>query len=91
MDHWRTPLNISQFTVSRGKVHILADRCKGCGYCVEYCPKGVLELSDDFNVKGYHPPGIRTPDECVDCKLCEMLCPEFAIWVVSQGEVALEG
>ncbi len=90
MEFWRTPLNVADVSVPRGKVNVIDDRCKGCGYCVEYCPKGILELSDRFNVKGYHPPTVTDPEQCVDCKLCEMLCPEFAVWVVSQGEVAIE-
>ncbi|MFQ5444364.1 MAG: ferredoxin family protein, partial [Nitrospinales bacterium] len=37
-------------------IHILEDQCKGCGFCVGYCPKDVLKLSDGYNIKGYHPP-----------------------------------
>jgi 2-oxoglutarate ferredoxin oxidoreductase subunit delta len=51
---------------------------------VEYCPRDVLELSEEFNVKGYHPPYAKNPDECVFCGLCEMLCPDFAIWVTEK-------
>jgi 2-oxoglutarate ferredoxin oxidoreductase subunit delta len=39
-------------------------------------------MSEEFNVKGYHPPYEKNPDDCVECHLCEMLCPEFAIFVV---------
>ncbi|RKY84358.1 4Fe-4S ferredoxin, partial [candidate division KSB1 bacterium] len=40
----------------------------------------VLEMSEEFNVKGYHPPFTKNPDNCVNCGLCEMICPEFAIF-----------
>jgi 2-oxoglutarate ferredoxin oxidoreductase subunit delta len=50
----------------------------------------VLELSDEFNKKGYHPPFVKNPDACVNCQLCEMLCPEFAIWCVLKEEVSIE-
>ena len=64
-------------------LEIDAEKCKGCGFCVEFCPKSVLEMSDDFNAKGYHPPKIVDIDACTYCDMCEMVCPEFAIWEVS--------
>ena len=65
----------------KGKIHIEKDRCKGCGFCVEYCPKDVLELSEEFNIKGYHPPYVKKLEDCVACGLCEKICPDFAIFV----------
>jgi 2-oxoglutarate ferredoxin oxidoreductase subunit delta len=70
----------------KGDIHIVKDRCKGCGFCVEYCPKDVLELSDEFNVKGYHPPVVVKEDECLYCQLCETICPEFALFVTLKKE-----
>ncbi len=70
----------------KGKIHIEKDRCKGCAFCVEYCPKDVLELSEEFNVKGYHPPFVKDEDACVYCQLCEAICPEFAIFVTIKEE-----
>jgi 2-oxoglutarate ferredoxin oxidoreductase subunit delta len=66
--------------IVRGEVHVLMERCKGCGFCIEYCPNEVLERSDEFNIKGYHYPVIKAPEKCINCGLCEMLCPDFAIW-----------
>ena len=65
----------------KGEIHINRDRCKGCAFCVEYCPHDVLEMSEDFNVKGYHPPYIKDEDKCMYCQLCETICPEFALFV----------
>ena len=65
----------------RGFIHIVIDRCKGCGFCVEYCPNDVLELSDSFNANGYHPPFIKNEDDCIYCQLCETICPDFALFV----------
>lgn len=70
---------------SLGQVHIIKDRCKGCGFCVEFCPKKVLELSDEFNARGYHTPRVKS-QTCINCHLCELLCPEFAIWSTGEGE-----
>ncbi len=81
MPVWRKPFDADTIAIPRGDIHILPDRCKGCGFCVEYCPRSVLSLSAGYNAKGYHPPEVVKPEGCVDCRLCEMLCPDFAIFV----------
>ena len=90
MRYWRKPLDIDQVTVPHGRVVIIADRCKGCGFCVEYCPKDVLVMSVRFNRKGYHPPEVVKHGERVNCNLCEMICPDFAIFSVSVDDIAAE-
>ncbi len=86
MKFWRRPLDMSATQLSRGEVVILAERCKGCGFCVAYCPRGVLAMSNRFNSKGYHPPYVKNPEKCVNCRFCEILCPEFAIFSVNAHE-----
>jgi 2-oxoglutarate ferredoxin oxidoreductase subunit delta len=66
----------------RGQIVIIEDRCKGCGFCVEYCPNDVLKISDKYNSKGYHPPYLVNEEDCVDCGFCQMICPDFAIFSV---------
>ncbi|MFW6137329.1 MAG: 4Fe-4S dicluster domain-containing protein [Candidatus Aminicenantaceae bacterium] len=73
-----------------GEIHIEIDRCKGCGFCVEYCPRDVLEMSEEFNVKGYHPPLVKNESDCCYCQLCETICPEFAIFVTVKKEDDVE-
>ncbi|TKJ28851.1 4Fe-4S ferredoxin [bacterium (candidate division B38) B3_B38] len=87
MKYWRKPLDADKVKVPHGKVHIVKDRCKGCGFCVEYCPRNVLELSDEFNIKGYHPPYLKDEENCVNCGLCELICPEFAIYSILEEEL----
>jgi len=72
----------------KGLVHVIVERCKGCGFCVEFCPTKVLELSSAFNSKGYHPPQVVAIDKCSGCDLCGMYCPDFAIygWKISDGK-----
>ena len=90
MKYWRTPLDAERVKVPRGEIHILAERCKGCGFCVEYCPNDVLVLSTKFNAKGYHPPEVVNPEACVNCGFCRMICPEFAIYTVEAVETVEE-
>lgn len=77
---WRKPLDADELVIPKGRVHIIKERCKGCGFCIEYCPRDVLELSEEFNSKGYHFPVTVNEDACVSCGLCDLLCPEFAIY-----------
>lgn len=64
---------------ARGRVFIDEDRCKGCGICIAFCPTKVLQFSEKFNRKGYHPPDAVNPEACTGCDLCGMYCPDFAI------------
>ena len=81
MKYWRKPLDYEDIKIPMGKVSIIEDRCKGCSFCVEYCPRNVLEMSEHFNKKGYHVPYVKNPEDCVNCNFCEVICPEFAIYV----------
>jgi 2-oxoglutarate ferredoxin oxidoreductase subunit delta len=63
----------------RGEVFIIPERCKGCAFCVEFCPTQVLALDKAFNRKGYHPPMVARAEACTGCDLCGMYCPDFAI------------
>jgi 2-oxoglutarate ferredoxin oxidoreductase subunit delta len=85
---WRTPLDFDQVRIPRGDVRIIVERCKGCGFCIEYCPKRVLGASEAFNAKGYHPPMVVRRGACVNCNLCEMICPDFAIFSEAVSEEA---
>jgi len=84
MSYWRMPLDAEAQEVVVGKVNILEYRCKGCKYCIEFCPKDVLEESKEFNEKGYYPPVVKEQGKCINCNFCETVCPEFAIFVTEQ-------
>ena len=86
MKYWRKTLDQDQVKPKHGRVIILKDRCKQFRFCIEFCPRHVLEESTEFNSKGYHPPYAARPDDCVNCGLCELLCPDFAIHVVPVEE-----
>lgn len=49
------------------------DWCKRCGICIALCPKKVLESDELGRVM------VARPEQCIACKTCERLCPDFAI------------
>jgi|GEM_PF-5114514 len=60
-------------------VEMDTERCKGCGLCAAYCPKGLITASAGLNHHGYHP--VQTPDInlCNGCGRCALVCPDLAI------------
>lgn len=70
--------------MTRQSIKFIESLCKGCGYCIEFCPNKVFEKSDKRNVKGTTMPEIVHPEKCTLCELCTMLCPDFALTI---GEV----
>jgi len=59
------------------KEHLInRDWCKGCGICVHFCPKQVLELDKEEKVVAVRP------EDCICCKLCEIRCPDLAIEII---------
>lgn len=53
--------------------------CKGCGICIEACPKDVIKSSGRVDAKGHLLPQTGDMARCSGCRLCELVCPDFAI------------
>ena len=51
-------------------IKVDADRCSGCGICVQDCPVGAIRLKDKKAL-------VR--DECTRCGACVRNCPEEAL------------
>jgi 2-oxoglutarate ferredoxin oxidoreductase subunit delta len=66
----------------KGAVFVRVEVCKGCSYCIDFCPPHALEFSREFNQKGYHYPVLAKPEVCTGCDLCGLYCPDFAIYGV---------
>ena len=61
---------------------ISAARCTGCNICVAACPTNVFEP-----VAGSIPV-IARQDDCQTCFMCELYCPEDALYVAPQADQA---
>jgi len=55
------------------EIQINRDWCKGCGICVQFCPKKVLELDREDKAIAVRP------EDCICCRMCEMRCPDLAV------------
>lgn len=53
--------------------------CKGCGICVEFCPKHVLSLV-------HEKVQVSNAESCILCGLCELRCPDYAIYIEKEAE-----
>ena len=64
------------------KVTFRAERCKGCGLCVNACPKKIVELDKTrLNSQGHHPAYCVDESKCVGCAFCATMCPDCVITV----------
>ncbi|MTI80650.1 MAG: 4Fe-4S dicluster domain-containing protein [Firmicutes bacterium] len=53
-------------------VSIDAEKCEGCGECVDACPAAILEMVDGKAVV----TGSET--DCMGCETCVVTCPHEA-------------
>ena len=53
--------------------------CKGCGICVEFCPKHALGMK-------HEKVEITDADACIMCGLCELRCPDYAIYIEEEAK-----
>lgn len=81
---WRKPLDIEKVKRPKAEIHIIKNQCKECGFCIHFCPKKVLEESEEINERGVHPPRVVDESKCVLCSFCTSVCPDFAIFVVEK-------
>ncbi len=71
----------------KGTVFVRTEVCKGCSYCVDFCPTHCLDFSSGFNQKGYHFPVLARREDCTGCDLCGLYCPDFAIFAIRFKDV----
>ncbi len=69
-----------------GKIIIDTERCKGCGLCVVFCPKGCIVISKCSNKKGFFPAETNNTG-CTGCAICALVCPDAAIKVLRDDKI----
>ena len=57
-----------------------AERCTSCDICVNVCPTNVFDKTDGR-------PVIARQGDCQTCFLCELYCPEDALFVSPFADV----
>jgi len=65
-------------------ISIDKEKCKGCMFCVEVCPKKILIRSTEVNEKGLQFVVVEDPDNCTGCGLCALMCPDCAIELIKE-------
>ncbi|MEK7849405.1 MAG: 4Fe-4S dicluster domain-containing protein [Candidatus Omnitrophota bacterium] len=64
------------------KIKINRKRCKGCQYCIIFCPKKNITLDKTLNESGVSPAVIITEDNCTGCGICYLMCPDCCIEII---------
>ncbi|MDK1031895.1 MAG: 4Fe-4S binding protein [Planctomycetia bacterium] len=64
------------------EIRVLSEYCKGCGLCIEVCPRGALVVSDEILPSGIRPVKAEASVECSGCTLCCIVCPDAAIEIL---------
>jgi len=65
---------------------VTTERCKGCRFCIEFCPQHILYETEETNSRGYHIVHMDDDGKCIGCEMCSMVCPEFAIHVITADD-----
>ncbi|MDD3653183.1 MAG: ferredoxin family protein [Desulfotomaculaceae bacterium] len=65
--------------LDKGYFTLFPGLCKGCGLCIETCPRKSITWSDVLGV--YGTPSVESSNGCTACGICQSVCPDCAIRV----------
>lgn len=63
------------------KTILHVESCKGCRYCINFCPKEAISISSYINKKGYQVVDVDE-SKCVKCGICHTVCPDYVFEIV---------
>nr|WP_048060545.1 4Fe-4S dicluster domain-containing protein [Methanothermus fervidus] len=72
----------------KAKPVINIEECKGCGRCIEDCPKNALVMSSKINSRGYNYVEY-IGKKCNGCGNCYYTCPEplaIEVHILKEGD-----
>jgi len=67
---------------------VLPEYCKGCGRCIDACPKDCIVMGTEINPLTGLIPVVIDLTNCNGCGLCFSACPEFFALLPFVGEEA---
>ncbi len=76
--------------LEKPKPFVLPEYCKGCGRCIEACPKHCIEMGTEINAATGLVPVVINLEHCNACGLCVLSCPEPYGLRPQTGEGAFE-
>ena len=65
-----------KFENEKCSLFIRPELCKGCEICIEFCPTKVLSLDKRRLIAT-----ADNMDKCIACGMCDLRCPDFAIYI----------
>ena len=63
------------------KIKIDRERCKGCLFCIGFCPQGLIIVDKALNKRGVKPAKFIEKNTCLGCAMCAIICPDCCIEV----------
>jgi len=81
LDHLESGIKSTKYTrvqkdkSTRLNMTINFDWCKGCGICIEFCPK------DCFDISSINQPVMSRLEDCTKCMQCVYRCPDYCITI----------
>ena len=72
------------------KLDINKEKCKGCFYCVKFCPVQKIVPVEQINEMGYTVVEAREDVNCIGCCNCVLMCSQQCIKLTQEEETLVQ-